>query len=99
MKIGVFSEDTSEGASELIGEMSQLNTWDEMLRPGYTMRMSRGCHALMCNVISWSVVQLWLHDTVTKTTPSSCTGAGTLDFIFPLSFSNLFSCISRNVFF
>jgi len=99
MRIGVLSKDTGEGASELIGELSQLNTWDEILTPGYIMRMSRGCHAFVGNVISWSVVQLWLHDDVTKTTPSSCTGAGTMGCIFPLSFSNLFWFISRNVFF
>ena len=75
VSIGVLARDSSEG-NKIIGEMSQLNIWD-VLKTSYDIfGMSRGCHAHVGNVIPWSLVQLWLHDSVTIKTPSSCTGAG-----------------------
>ena len=84
LRIGVLSGNSSDGKNKLIGELSQFNIWDEILTPDNILFKSRGCHAHMGNVISWSVVQLWLHDNVTKTSPSSCTGAG---IFFPFSCS------------
>lgn len=85
LRIGVLSGNSSGGKNKLIGELSQFNIWDEILTPDNILFKSHGCHARMGNVISWSVVQLWLHDNVTKTSPSSCTGAGIFfSFFVPL---------------
>ena len=76
LRIGVISGDRSDDENELIGELSLFNIWDTIPTTRQLFLMSRGCHAHTGNVIPWSVVQLWLHENVTKMTPSSCTSAG-----------------------
>ena len=75
LRIGVLARDSGED-SIVIGEMSQFNIWEYVITSGDIFGMSRGCHADVGNVISWTLVQFWLHDSVTKKTPSSCTSAG-----------------------
>ena len=73
LRIGILSGNSTD---EVIGELSQLNIWDKNKLPSQVRMMSRGCSGPMGNVIPWSVVQFWLHDNVTKTSPTSCTSTG-----------------------
>lgn len=77
LRIGILSENSVDRVKETaIAHLSQLNIWE--VNKGFTFirEMSRGCIAQMGSVISWSVVQFWLHDSVNKTSPSTCTSAG-----------------------
>ena len=82
LRIGVLSNESIYRESELMGELSQFNIWDKLSTSDEIFMMSRGCHAKIGNVIPWSGVQLWLSINVTKTTPTSCTGAGTCNSVF-----------------
>ena len=77
LRIGVLSNESIYSENKLMDELSQLNIWDKLSTSDEIFMMSRGCHAQIGNVIPWSVVQLWLIINVTKTTPTSCTSAGT----------------------
>ena len=90
LRIGLLSGESSGEKNIASAEMSQLNIWDNIIESSALFSMSRGCKADIGSVVFWPVVQLWLHENVTKKSPSSCTGAG----ICRLS---LFDCnFSRN---
>ena len=86
LRIGIMSRTGNSSSymkETVIGELSHFNIWDSRLTSEDIFKMTRGCHTHTGNVISWSVVQFWLLDSVTKTSPSSCTSAGILFyFIF-----------------
>ena len=77
LRIGISSENSTDGVSGTVrGHLSQLNIWSVKKWTIFIREKSRGCIAQMGNLIPWSVVQFWLHDNVTKTSPSACTSAG-----------------------
>lgn len=77
LRIGISSERSIDGVKETaIAHISHLNIWDANKGHTFIREMSRGCNAQMGSVIPWSVIQFWLHDNVTKTSPSTCTSAG-----------------------
>lgn len=77
LRIGIFSENSAEGVKEtVIGQLSQLNVWNNYKDFSFIRETSRGCSGPMGTVIPWSVVQFWLHNTVTVNSPSGCTSTG-----------------------
>ena len=77
LRIGISSGDNAEGVEEtVIAQLSQLNLWDSYKDFSFIRETSRGCSGSMGTVLPWSVVQFWLHETVTINSPSGCTSAG-----------------------
>ena len=77
LRIGISSENSVKGWGEtVIGHLSQLNMWDVRKVFTFIRKTSRSCSGPMGTVIPWSVVQFWLHDSVSVNSPSGCTSAG-----------------------
>ncbi len=77
LRIGISSDNSTDGVKGTVfGHLSQLNIWNKLKWSKFIREASRGCIAQMGNAVQWSVVQFWLHDNVTKTSPSTCTRAG-----------------------
>ena len=77
LRIGISSEKSIGGVREtVIGHLSQFNIWDVIKDFTFTLETSRSCKGPVGAVIPWSVVQFWLHDSVTINSPSGCTSAG-----------------------
>ena len=82
LRIGISSEDSISGVSgTVIGQLSQFNIWDARKNFTFILETSASCRGQVGTVIPWSLVQFWLHDSVTINSPSGCTSAG----IFMLS--------------
>ena len=77
LRIGIFSENSIGGLKEtVIGHLSHMNIWNVKKDFTFLRETSHSCSGPMGTVIPWSVVQFWLHDTVTVNSPSECTSAG-----------------------
>lgn len=77
LRIGITSENSIGGVREtVIGHLSQFNIWDVIKDFTFILKTSSTCRGAVGTVIPWSVVQFWLHDSVTINSPSGCTSAG-----------------------
>lgn len=77
LRIGISSGKSIDGVREtFIGHLSQFNIWDVTKDFTFILETSSTCRGAVGAVIPWSVVQFWLHDTVTINSPSGCTSAG-----------------------
>ena len=77
LRIGISSENSIGGVrGSVIGHLSQFNLWDARKDFSFILETSGSCRGQVGTVIPWSVVQFWLHDSVTINSPSGCTSAG-----------------------